>query len=141
MFPLIFAPYFLHETNFGSTYAIMNEFTLFSKAKPAMSRLAKPDHQWMVVYATHIPTDAHIVMGRLHSEGIPAIINREVGASAMGISIGRLGEVRVLVNAEDYETALMILEPTEPHVLSSSVDKYTFHLNDSEGESDDEDLE
>lgn len=103
-----------------------------------MSKLAKPDHQWMVVYATHIPTDAHIVMGRLHSEGIPAIINREVGASAMGISIGRFGEVRVLVNAEDYETALMILEPEEPNSLPSTTDKYTYHLNDPEGEADDE---
>jgi len=99
-------------------------------------KLAKPDHHWMVVYVTHIPTDAHIVMGRLHSEGIAAIIEREIGAGALGITIGNLGEVRVLVNPEDYEQALAILEPPEPDALPPTTDKYTY-LTDEE----DDDLE
>lgn len=65
----------------------------------------------MVVYTAYNLPEAHIVAGRLQSEDIPAMVHQVPGASAIGIQIGRLGEVTVLVRAEDYMTALAILEP------------------------------
>jgi hypothetical protein len=70
---------------------------------------------WMVVYTTYNAPEAHIVAGRLQSEGVKAWVHQEPFGSAMGITFGQLGEVRVVVNAEDYDTALAILnEPIDP---------------------------
>ncbi len=68
---------------------------------------------WMVVYVTNNPQEAHIVAGRLEHEGIKTIVHQEAGASAIGISVGLLGEVKVLVSAADYDAALDILYPED----------------------------
>src|SRR5688572_4879664 len=65
---------------------------------------------WMVVYTTYNNAEAHIVAGRLQSEGVKAWVHQEPFGSAMGITVGQFGEVRVVVNAEDYDTALAILD-------------------------------
>jgi len=83
-------------------------------------------NDWMVVYVTYNVMEAHIVAGRLQSEGIPALVHREAGASAMGIHIGGLGEVKVLVHPPDYDDALAILDPDEPHSLSDDNDRIIF---------------
>jgi hypothetical protein len=76
--------------------------------------------QWMVVYTTFNSPEAHIVAGRLKSEGIPALVHQAPGASAIGIHIGSLGEVTVLVREEDYWKAIEILEPDSPALLPDS---------------------
>ena len=73
--------------------------------------------QWMVVYTTFNIHEAQIVAGRLESEGIPALVHQQAGASAMGIHIGRLGEISVLVHPDNHEWALTILSPGLPDEL------------------------
>jgi hypothetical protein len=56
----------------------------------------------MIVYITHNAPEAHVVAGRLETEGIPAMVYYEAGAGALGIHIGSLGEVKVLVHPGNY---------------------------------------
>ncbi len=80
----------------------------------------------MVVYITHSLADAHIVAGRLESEGVYTLIHREPGASALGIHIGRLGEIKVLVRPADFALAEAILYPEEPDALPDDTDRTIF---------------
>lgn len=88
--------------------------------------------QWMVVYTTFNSPEAHIVAGRLESEGIPALVHQAPGASAIGIHIGSLGEVTVLVREDDYWKALAILEPDSPPLPPSSDDDIIYMEVDEE---------
>ena len=88
------------------------------------------NHEWMVAYVTHDFHEAHIVAGRLQSEGIGAMVHQQAGANAIGIHIGSLGEIRVLVHPPDYELALAILYPDEPDVLPDSTDSIIFEDDD-----------
>jgi len=89
----------------------------------------------MVVYQTHDVMDAHIVAGRLEVESIPAMVHRPIGAAALGITIGGLGEIRVLVNPADYERAIEILEPDEQDVLTNTNDTISYYgLDENESE-------
>lgn len=82
--------------------------------------------EWMVVYITYNFLEAQIVAGRLESEGIQALVYQEPGANAIGIRIGRMGEVKVLVRADDYDTAEAILFPDEPDILPDDTDRIIF---------------
>lgn len=92
-----------------------------------------PDAEWMVAYVTYNFHEAHIVAGRLQSEDIAAMVHQQAGANAMGIHIGRLGEIRVLVHPQNYDLALSILYPEDPDALPDDVDQIIFG-----GENDDE---
>jgi len=85
-----------------------------------------PDSEWMVAYVTYDFHEAHIIAGRLQSEDIAAMVHQQPGANAMGIHIGRLGEIRVLVHPQDYDLALSILYPEEADALSDDVDQIIF---------------
>ena len=87
----------------------------------------------MIVLSTDNQMEAHIVAGRLRSHKIQAWIHQEPSGSAFGITVGLLGEVRVLVHPHDYETALAILDSTDMHI---SIDEDT---TDEEMNSSDED--
>ena len=91
----------------------------------------------MVVYATHNLPEAYIVAGRLQHEGIPAMVHTQTGAGAIGITIGRLGEVTVLVNFSDYERALTILDVSGPEELPDNTDDISFLWPDDGDEIDD----
>ncbi len=91
----------------------------------------------MVVYTAYNLSEAHIVAGRLEVEGIRALVHRQVGAGAIGITFGKLGEVSVVVRASDYEQALAILDPDEPESLPDSTDDIIYTITD---EDDDEQL-
>ena len=71
-----------------------------------------------IVYTTYALPDAHIVVGRLQSEGIPAIVDHMPGMTSIGITVGAMGEIRVLVHIANYERAINLLEPIEPEQLS-----------------------
>ncbi len=95
--------------------------------------------QWMVVHATDNLSEAHIIAGRLKNEGIPSWVHQQPGASGLGITIGLFGEVRVLVNTEDYERAVQILEiDVDPPLLEDDLSdvRYLFPENDGESETD-----
>ena len=98
-----------------------------------MSKLSKKEPQapqWIVVYVTNDITVAHIVAGRLKHEGIHAIIDHMAGRDAIGITIGVMGEVRVLVHPQDYDDALDILEPEDPPELADDNDQIIFDEDD-----------
>ena len=80
----------------------------------------------MIVYETSNDTEAHIVAGRLQVEGINAVVHRQPGAAALGITIGLLGSVTVLVRPVDYEQALAILDPDYPDELPETTDDITY---------------
>jgi hypothetical protein len=65
---------------------------------------------WMVVYVAYSEPEAYVVKGRLESEGIGAFVHQEPIGRAYGLTVGPLGEVKVLVRAEEYDQALAILE-------------------------------
>lgn len=87
---------------------------------------------WMVVYLTYNIGEAHIVAGRLESEGIEAAVHQAAGANAIGIRIGSLGEVKVLVRPLDYDEALAILFPAEPSQLTDDNNRIIFGDDDDD---------
>ena len=97
-----------------------------------MQETPRRRREWMVVWVTYAPHEAQIVAGRLRSEGIQALVHQQAGAGAMGIHIGQLGEVRVLVQPDDYETALTILNPEAPQPLPRDRSRIIFDDADDE---------
>ena len=69
------------------------------------------DHKvrWEVVTTAHGLSEAAIIRGRLETEGIPARVHQEPAGTAIGLTVGLLGEVKVLVPAPLVESALQIL--------------------------------
>lgn len=67
----------------------------------------------MVVHIAHSEPEAYIVAGRLQSEGIPTFVHQEPVGKAYGLSVGPLGEVKVLVRPEDFDQALAILDDND----------------------------
>ena len=88
----------------------------------------------MVVYSSNDLTDAHIVAGRLEVEDIKTFVHQQVGARALGITLGHLGEITVLVRSNDYERALELLGPLEPDALPDSTDEITYEWDDEDDE-------
>jgi Putative prokaryotic signal transducing protein len=82
--------------------------------------------EWMIVYITHNLPDAQIVAGRLQFEGVMALVNYAPGASALGITIGSLGEVSIVVHPDDYERALQILDPDGFDELPDTTDDESY---------------
>jgi hypothetical protein len=100
-------------------------------------RSSGASNEWIAVYITHNLPEAHIVAGRLEYEGIPAMVNQAIGRSAIGITIGRMGEVAVLVHPADYDRALEILDPEGPDELPDSTADVTYHWDDDLEDNDD----
>jgi Putative prokaryotic signal transducing protein len=67
----------------------------------------------MVVYVAYNEPEAYIVAGRLQSEGIRAFVHQEPVGRAYGLSVGPLGEVKVLVHPDQYDQSLEIIEDGE----------------------------
>ena len=78
-----------------------------------MSLPKKPDKAsnptWIAVFITHNLPEAHIVQGRLRAHDIPAMLHQQAGASALGITYGNLGEIKILVSPADYDQAADLL--------------------------------
>ena len=88
--------------------------------------------EWLVVYTTYHFYEAHIVAGRLQSEGIVVMVHQQAGANAMGIHIGGLGEVHILVDPADYELALAILDSESNAELPEDTDQIIYGDDDGE---------
>jgi hypothetical protein len=65
--------------------------------------------RWEVVAVTNGLTEAAIIRGRLESEGIPARVHQEPAGVAIGLTLGLLGQAKVLVPEPLAEQALEIL--------------------------------
>lgn len=90
--------------------------------------IRKPHHtadgpQWVAVYVTHNLPEAHIVLGKLKAHELPAMLHQEAGATALGITLGNLGEVKILVAPADYERALALLFAEDSERIEASNDK------------------
>ncbi len=79
--------------------------------------------EWIAVYITHNEQEAHIIAGKLGTYDIPAMIHQEAGASAIGITLGDLGEIKILVSPADYDRALELLAPEDHRQLEADNDK------------------
>ncbi len=79
--------------------------------------------QWIVVYITNNLQEAHVLAGKLKANEIPALIHQEAGATALGITLGNLGEVKILVMPADYERAERILFTDSNEQIEASNDK------------------
>ena len=69
--------------------------------------------RWEEVATTSGITTAHILAGRLQSEGIPARAWQESAGQAAGLVIGALGMGHVLVPEEYVDKALDILDDVD----------------------------
>ena len=65
--------------------------------------------RWEVVAVVNGLAEAAIIQGRLESEGIPARVHQEPAGVAIGLTVGLLGQAKVLVPEPLVETALDIL--------------------------------
>jgi hypothetical protein len=65
--------------------------------------------RWEVVAVANGLAEAAIICGRLESEGIPARMHQEPAGVAIGLTMGLLGQARVLVPEPLTEQALEIL--------------------------------
>lgn len=105
-----------------------------------MSQLQRRDGQepLMVVYTTHNYAEAHIIAGKLDSEGIPVVVEREAAAGAIGLTLGSLGEVRVVVRERDFDRArsLIATDASDQSSLPDSVDRVNYLLDDDETHDD-----
>ena len=110
-------------------------FSWFRRNKPV-----NQDADWLVILSTDNISEAHIVAGRLQHEGIPAWVHQQPGVSGFGITVGVLGEVRVLVNVADYETAVAILEEEPPLSLDETNDEVRY-IFPSDNDDEDDNLE
>ncbi|MCU0474734.1 MAG: DUF2007 domain-containing protein [Anaerolineae bacterium] len=90
--------------------------------------LRRSNSDWVVVFSTPSRPEAHIVLGRLQHEGIRGMIHAEAGRDALGIHIGRFGEVQVLVHADDADQARAILD----FILIEADDQETTMLDAAE---------
>ena len=86
--------------------------------------------EWVAIYITHNLQEAHIIAGKLHAYDIPAMVHTEPGASAIGITIGNLGEIKVLIRPDDYDRADEILFGDETEQLENSTDKVQYSWQD-----------
>ncbi len=91
-----------------------------------MSLPKKPDkatgHTWIAVYITHNLPEAHIVIGRLRAHDIPAMLHQEAGATALGITYGNLGEIKILVSPADFDYAVALLDDENAPSLEANND-------------------
>lgn len=84
---------------------------------------------WKIVAEAENEAEAYIIVGRLAQDGIKAWVQQEPAGSALGITVGILGEVNVMVSAEDYERAKTLLDEdqsdvvTEEEVIGSDIEE------------------
>ena len=70
------------------------------------------EEKWEVVCTASGMTNAHIVLGRLKTEGIPAKLKYEAVGAIYAITIDGLGKVDILVPASDISKAREVLAQT-----------------------------
>jgi hypothetical protein len=69
--------------------------------------------RWEVVAIAQGLAEAAIIQGRLEVEGIPARVHQEPAGVAIGLTVGLLGQAKVLVPEPLVEVALGILNQPE----------------------------
>lgn len=70
--------------------------------------------RWVVIAVVGW-AEAEVIRSKLDAAGIPCILQREAAGVAFGITIGALGEVRVLVPEPLVKQAIELLNDTAGH--------------------------
>jgi hypothetical protein len=70
------------------------------------------EERWVVACSASGMTNAHIISGRLESDGVPTKLKYEAAGTIYAITIDGLGEVKIMVPAEYQERARIILSQT-----------------------------
>jgi hypothetical protein len=96
-----------------------------------LSALNPNQHPLIAVYETNNFSEAYVIVTKLASEDIPAIVQRESAGAALGISIGQFGLHYVLVHAENSKRALELLYPDSPNELPTHTEDHSFHQSDA----------
>jgi hypothetical protein len=67
------------------------------------------NNEWVAL--EYVPGDlqSEILRGLLEAQGIPVILSQESAGRAIGLTVGPLGEVTILVRAEDLQEAQRVL--------------------------------
>lgn len=94
----------------------------------AIMTLQRPDRgpqrpEWTAVYITHNVHEAHIIVGMLRAHDVPAMLQQEAVAAAIGITLGKLGEVKVLVSPADFDRAAALLDPAASERIEANNDR------------------
>jgi Putative prokaryotic signal transducing protein len=74
---------------------------------------------WIVVARMSGITEAMMFVERLKSLGVPAVVQNEPVALALGLAIGPYAQARVLVPEGFFEQALELLEPPDSPELGA----------------------
>lgn len=69
----------------------------------------EPPRGLVLVRVAQGQMEAQIIKSRLESEGIPVVLDYEPIGAIFGLTVNGLGEVRVLVPAEEAEAARLAL--------------------------------
>jgi len=65
------------------------------------------------VYTASGQIQAHVIKGRLESEGIPVLLRYDSGSTVFALTVDGLGEVQLLVPQEEAARARKILSQAE----------------------------
>jgi hypothetical protein len=65
--------------------------------------------RWVGVESVSGELQAEILRGLLEAQGIPVMLSQEGAGRAIGLNVGRLGEVEILVPEDWYQQALQVL--------------------------------
>jgi hypothetical protein len=65
------------------------------------------------VYTASGQIQAHVIKGRLESEGIPVLLRYDSGSTVFALTVDGLGEVLILVPREEAARARQILSQSE----------------------------
>src|SRR5512141_2269420 len=77
--------------------------------------------RWVVI-AIVSWAEAEVMRSKLESEGIPCLLQREAAGTAFGITIGPMGEVRVLVPETLADRALELLNDRDAGTIDDPLD-------------------
>jgi hypothetical protein len=78
--------------------------------------------RWQVVAVAQGLAEAAIIRGRLESEGILARVQQEPAGAAIGLTVGLLGQVKVLVPEPLVDAALELLNGRDEEAMEDSPD-------------------
>ena len=71
------------------------------------------DKKFITVYTAYGEPEAHIIKGKLETEGIPVILKYESAGPVIGIIVDGLGQIQVQVREDMVDIARKILEVQE----------------------------
>jgi len=66
--------------------------------------------KWETVAEVYGDLEAEIIRSLLQAEGIPVTLSKEGAGQALGLQVGKMGEVQVLVTTENAEKSRSIID-------------------------------